>query len=370
MTKKLTVIQLLPELQGGGVERGTLEIAKGLVAAGHRSIVISNGGRLVEKLEAEGSEHFALPVHKKSLWSLWQVPRLRKLFDEIRPDIIHARSRMPAWLSYLAWRRMDYAGARFVTTVHGMYSVNAYSKIMTKGEMVIAVSETIEQYIFNHYPDVPADKVVRIYRGIEPTDFPYDFQASVEWRQQWFSQYPQLQGKTVLCLPGRITRLKGHRDFIELVAALRAQGREVFGLIVGGEDPKRAAYADELKTLVNALGLNDAIIFTGHRSDIREIYSVSDIVYSLSNKPESFGRTVLETLALGRPVLAYAHGGVQEILSVLFPDGMVPLADNEALFQRTIHQLDQPKKPIREHPFLLQTMIAQTLAVYQRLTTR
>lgn len=367
--KKLTVVQILPELHGGGVERGTLEIARGLVQAGHRSIVVSNGGRMVESLLAQGSEHVLMPVHKKSLLSLWQVPKLRGLFDQLQPDIIHARSRLPAWLAYLAWRRMKHAGSRFVTTVHGLYSVNAYSRIMVRGEAVIAVSETIVNYIRQHYPEVPEERITRIYRGIEPTEFPHQYQADEAWRERWFTAYPQLRGKKVLCMPGRITRLKGHRDFIELVEQLKQHGQDVYGVIVGGEDPKRQGYADELRALIRQKGLSEQVIFTGHRNDMRDIYSVSDIVFSLSNKPESFGRTVLETLALGKPVIAYAHGGVEEILSVMFPSGMVPLGDKKVLMQATLRQLESPTLPCKDHPFLLGSMVGQTLSLYQRLST-
>ena len=156
--KKLTVIQTLPALDAGGVERGTLEIARALVAAGHRSIVISNGGRLVKQLEAEGSEHITLPVHKKSLASLWQVTPFRQLLTDIQPDILHARSRVPAWIAWLAWRKLpantlfQHHRPHFVTTVHGLYSVSPYSAIMTKGERVIAVSNTVQEYILKNYP--------------------------------------------------------------------------------------------------------------------------------------------------------------------------------------------------------------------------
>ena len=150
MTKKLTVLQTLPALHSGGVERGTLEIARALVAAGHRSIVVSDGGRLVEQLEREGSEHITMPVHRKSLASLFQIRPFRRLLEELKPDIVHARSRIPAWIAWLALRRMNPATRpRFVTTVHGMYSVSPYSAIMTKGEVVIAVSETVRDYVLS-----------------------------------------------------------------------------------------------------------------------------------------------------------------------------------------------------------------------------
>ena len=147
----MKVIQILPELNAGGVERGTLEVGKYLTEQGHESIVISNGGRLVEQLEAEGSRHITLPVHKKRLSSLKQVKILRRRFETEKPDILHLRSRLPAWLAYLAWRKMDpLTRPRLVTTVHGFYSVNAYSRIMTKGERVICVSNRVKDDLSLH----------------------------------------------------------------------------------------------------------------------------------------------------------------------------------------------------------------------------
>ncbi len=143
----MKVIQILPELNAGGVERGTLEVGKYLTDQGHESIVISNGGRLVEQLETEGSRHITLPVHQKRLSSLKQVKVLRKLFEDEKPDILHLRSRLPAWLAYLAWRKMDpTTRPRLVTTVHGFNSVNRYSKIMTCGERVICDSRAVVMY--------------------------------------------------------------------------------------------------------------------------------------------------------------------------------------------------------------------------------
>src|SRR5512139_2168841 len=152
--KKLTVLQLLPALESGGVERGTLEVAHALIQHGHRALVISAGGRQVAPLVASGAEHVAWPIGKKSLKTLLLVGRLRRFLLEQKVDILHARSRVPAWIAYLAWRGMDPATRpRFVTTVHGMYSVNRYSRIMTRGEVVIAVSETVRDYILHNYPD-------------------------------------------------------------------------------------------------------------------------------------------------------------------------------------------------------------------------
>ncbi len=363
--RRLTVVQLLPALEGGGVERGTLEVARALVAAGHRSVVISGGGRMVAQLLAEGSEHVTLPVGRKSLLTFRYVPRLRRLLRELDADILHARSRLPAWLGWFAWRGMAAARPRFVTTVHGFYSPGRYSGVMVRGERVIAVSRAIEGYILEHYPQVDPRRIRVIPRGVDPREFPRGFQPSPAWREQWDAAYPQLRGRLVLTLPGRITRLKGHHDLIELIACLRARGVDAHGLVVGGEDPRRRAYAGELRRAVSERGLDGHITFTGPRGDMREVYAVSAAVLSLSAKPESFGRTVLEALSLGRPVLGYAHGGVGEILADLYPQGRVANGDWHELCERLAHGPLPSVPPVGNYS--LGEMTAQTLALYAEL---
>ena len=369
--KPLKVVQLLPALDSGGVERGTLEIARALVAAGHESVVLSKGGRLVEQLQREGSRHIARDLGRKSPATFLQYRALRRLFEAERFDIVHARSRLPAWVAWLAWRGMP-ANARphFVTTVHGMHSVSRYSAIMCAGERVIAVSDTVRDYIRTHYPPgrwphLADERITVIPRGIDPAEFPRDYQPSDEWLARFRAEFPQIAGRKVLTLPGRLTRLKGHHDFISLVARLVGEGLDVAGLIVGGEDPKRPGYAKEIRERVQAEGLGERIVFTGHRSDVREIYAVSDCVLSLSSTPESFGRTVLEPLAMGRPVVGYAHGGVAEILGELFPQGAVGKGDVGGAAARVADVL-QARTPVVAHNtrFLLERMQAQTLAVY------
>jgi glycosyltransferase involved in cell wall biosynthesis len=366
--RPLTVVQMVPALEAGGVERGTLEVANELVRHGHRSIVISGGGKLVAALTGAGSEHVGWPVGRKSLASLWLVHRLRRFLQEEQVDILHARSRVPAWIAWLAWRRMA-PGQRphFVTTVHGLYSVNAYSRIMTRGERVIAVSDTARRYIIENFPDTDPQKIVSIYRGVDPQAFPRGFRPEAPWLSTWYKQYPLLRERKVLTLPGRLTRLKGHEDFIELLAALVARGLPVHGLIVGHLDPKRERYIAELRHLISDKGLENRITLTGHRADIREIYSVSDVVLSLSSKPESFGRTVLETLRLGVPVIGYDHGGVGEVLAMLYPEGRVPLGAMEALTARAAQLLEAPVDVPPVDAFTLQVMLDQTLQLYEEL---
>lgn len=365
----MKVVQILPELNAGGVERGTLEIAAALVEAGHESIVISNGGRLVEVLEQAGSRHISMPVHRKRLSSLGQVAPMRKLLGELKPDIVHIRSRVPAWIAWLAWRKMDAATRpRLVSTVHGFYSTNFYSAVMTRGERVIAVSKSIRDYILEHHPKTDPEHIRLIYRGIEPEDYPHGHQPDAEWLSKWKAEHPEFKGRILLLLPGRITRLKGHRDLFELIATLNKEGLPVQGLIAGDTHPQKREYLSELKARVTELGIDKEITFLGHRSDLREVMSVCDLVCALSQQPESFGRTVLEAMALGKPVVGYDCGGVGELLTELFPEGRVPLGDKAALLKASRAIIAGKLEPgdVGE-PFTLGAMCDSTLAVYDEL---
>jgi glycosyltransferase involved in cell wall biosynthesis len=365
----MKVVQVLPTLEGGGVEKGTLEIAQALVQAGHQSIVISAGGRMVKELAQQGSEHIEWDLGKKSLLTFSHIWAVRKWLKQQRPDILHLRSRMPAWIMWLAWRGLPKNDRpHLVTTVHGMYSVSKYSEIMCKGERVIAVSETVKNYIRNNYPATDMSRVELIFRGVDPAEFPYGYQTSDEWLKQWQHDYPQLSGKKILTLPGRLTRLKGHNDFIDLISKLKQAGKPIHGLIVGGEDPKRQQYAMELRNRIHTEGLDDTITFTGNRSDIREIYAISDVVLSLSTKPESFGRTVLEALSLGVPVIGYDHGGVGEILSHLYPDGRIKIDDDITEITTKVSNLLNGLLQIKtSHSFTLKAMCDKTLNLYTQL---
>lgn len=369
--RRLTVLQLLPAMEAGGVERGTVEVGAELVRRGHRALVVAASGRLTHELDRYKIEHIDWSVGKKSLTTLRYVAKLRQLLKREQVDILHARSRLPAWIGYWAWRGMDPGTRpRFVTTVHGMYSVNRYSRIMTFGERVIAVSESVRAYITKYYPKTDASRIVVIPRGVDSNIYRYGHRPSAAWSQTWYKRYPHLLDRFVLTLPGRLTRLKGHEDFIELMARLIALKLPVHGLIVGGEDPRRRSYAQELHEQIERRGLQGAITFTGARNDMREVYASSNLVFSLSNKPESFGRTVLEALSLGIPVLGYDHGGVGEILGKVFPAGRVPLSDLDALTERVQEFVNKMPIVPAGHPYALERMLDATMTLYENLTKR
>ncbi len=364
----MKVMQLLPELNSGGVERGTLEIARALVADGHESLVVSNGGRLVNQLEAEGSKHLTLAIHKKALSSLWQIRPLRQLIEQHQPDIVHVRSRVPAWLTHFALKGIPAARRpHLISTVHGFYSINRYSQIMTQAEKVIAVSDSVVKYITDNYKNCPTQDIVRIYRGIDPAAFPHGYQPTAQWMNQTFKDFPELENKFLLCLPGRITRLKGHETLIELVKKLQPHYPNLHAVVVGGADPKKAAYLKEMQENIQDQGLTDKITFVGHRSDIREWLAFSDVVLSLSNQAETFGRIALEALSVGTPVIGWNRGGVAEILSQVYPQGLIAVDDQAALLNAVQQHMDKPQQVKPVTMFRLKEMCDQTLNLYKQV---
>ena len=375
MPRRLTVVQLLPALHAGGVERSTLEIADALGRAGHRAIVVSAGGRLVPQLDASGAEHVALDIGRKSPLTFLQVRRLRRLFAETGADIVHARSRLPAWVGWFALRGLPAAvRPRFVTTVHGLNSPSRYSAIMTRGERVICVSDTVRDYVLQHYPQTDPQRLCVIPRGIDPAAFPSaDLQADrLAARARVAATHAALGGDgPLLLLPGRGTRLKGHVDALALLAALRADGCDARLWMPGAREPGREAYLAELEAEAARLGVTGALAMTEATAAIAEAYAASDLVLQVSRKPESFGRTVIEGLSVGRPVVGWAHGGVGELLRELLPAGAVAPFDAAALLASARALLAPPDAglsatmPARLQRYSLAAMQAATLSLYR-----
>ncbi len=369
--RPLTVVQMLPALDGGGVEKGTLEVGRHLVRHGHRSIVISAGGRMVEQLLREGSEHLAWDVGAKRLGTLRWIPRVRRFLLEQQPDILHLRSRLPAWIGYRAWKgRPPAQRPHLVTTVHGPYTPGRYSSVMVRGERVIAISDMIRQYILTNYPRVDPAIIRVIPRGVDPAAYPHGYQPAADWLAQWRQQFPGLAGKYVITLPGRLTRWKGQEDLIDIILGLKRRGLPAHGVLVGDAHPKKMAYAEALRAKVAGLGLEHDITFTGHRTDVREIMAVSSVVLSLSTDPEAFGRVSLEALSLGVPVAAYDHGGVAEQLAAIYPAGRIAPGDKagmQALLAAWYHAAP-PVPP--DQPFTLERMLTSTLETYLELAGR
>ncbi len=366
--KARKVLQVLPELNSGGVERGTVDFARYLVSQGIESIVMSAGGRLVERLEAEGSQHISFPVHRKSLFSLLKVRALRRLLVELNPDIIHVRSRMPAWLIYLALKRWpSVLRPGLVSTFHGLYSINFYSAIMGCGDRVIAISHCVRDYITNNYPKIDADKITVIHRGVDTNQFSACHSINQSWRQPFEKEFPNTIDKALVLMPGRLSPWKGQGVFIDLIECLLAKGIGVHGLIVGEATPGNEDYGKDLKLEVDRRGLNRDISFLGHRSDMENLYKISSVTLNLSQHPEPFGRTVIEALAIGTPVVAYNSGGPAESLRDCLPEGLVAEGDLPGLVEQVAGFIKQHPQIQLPEQFTLDYQAKQTLRVYQQV---
>lgn len=366
----MRILQALPALYSGGVERGTIEFASDLVKRGHDSFVVSSGGPLVARLHEQGSTHIQMPIHRKSPASFGQILPARRLIQKIRPDIIHIRSRMPAWIIWLALRGMP-ANERpvIVSSFHGMYSANPYSAIMAKADHMIAVSNCVRDYVLAHF-HVPEDKLTVIQRGVD-VDYFRSRSLDQAWHRTLLSDFPQLTDKKILMMPGRISRWKGQLQFLEAMAEIRHQRPDCHGIIVGGVEPGKDHFMRELEQRREALGLTDTVTFVGQRSDMAELYLLADVVCHMSTKPEPFGRTVTEALASGTPVIAFNRGGASETLQACYQEGLVTPDDIHEFASTTLRVLDHEAREIPiPHRFRLQAQTETTLEIYASTLAR
>ena len=359
---KLKVVQLLPELNIGGVERGTKDFSEALVQRGHQSIVISNGGLFEQDIINAGGIHLKLPIHKKNPISFLQATELVRIYKEYEPDIVHVRSRMPAWINYYAFKKLNKKPI-LVSTFHGLYSTPIYSKVMAKVDHTIAISKTVRDYIKNTY-SVEDKNITIIPRGCDPLLF-NKIKPNINWLNEWYEEFPQTENKIILTLPTRISQWKGVDSFIDLIANINNDA--FHALVVGPTSKKKQKYLNDLQSKIKDKGLDSLITFTGSRNDISNIYKISDIVYNLSIKPEPFGRTTIEAIASGSKVIGWNHGGTKEILEELYPDGLVELNDIAQLKQQTLIISKENYAKPKENTFLSTKLIDSTIQLYQDL---
>lgn len=370
-----TVLQVLPSLHAGGVERGTADIAAALVAAGWRSIVASAGGPMVREVERAGATHITLPVDSKNpLVMRGNIRRLAAVIRAHEVDIVHARSRAPAWSAQAAAHA---TGAHFVTTFHGTYNAQnrfkrKYNAIMARGERVIAISEFIRDIAVNEYGAIP-DHVRVIHRGVDMATFdPMSVTPAriVQLAHAW--KVPD--GIPIVMLPGRLTRWKGQTVLIEALAKL---GRRDLWCVLVGADQGREAYRRELIQRATRAGLGDTVRIVGHCNDMPAAYMMADVVVSASTDPEAFGRVAAEAQAMGRPVIATDHGGSRQTVIDGETGWLVQPGDADALAQALARALNL-SRPERERlaeravahvraNFTKAAMCAATLAVYREV---
>lgn len=374
--ERLTVMQLLPELEGGGVERGTLEMGRYLTHQGHRSMVVSGGGRMVNQLEEERSQHILFKVGSKSPKALLYIWPLRKIMLKEQVDIVHLRSRMPAWIGFLALKTIPKAKRPVVvTTFHGFYSVNEYSAIMTKGEAIIAVSQGIESHIKEQY-DVKHE-IRLVFRGVDETLFSPK-NVSREDIESLKAQWQLNSDSPVIMLPGRITRLKGQDYFLKALALVKNKNYQA---VLVGDLSENVGLVDELNQIVNEHDLGDRVKFVGYCSNMPTAFSLADVVVSASStEPEAFGRTTVEAMAMGKPVVATAHGGSLETVIDGETGWLVKPADAKDMAKAIEHvlSLDQEERErigkagqarVLEN-FTTTSMCSQTIELYRELIER
>jgi glycosyltransferase involved in cell wall biosynthesis len=332
-SRPLTVLPLLPALVTGGVERGTVDMAEAVVHAGGRAIVASAGGPMVSELVRAHAEHVTLPVDSKNPVVMRKnVERLAQLITAENVDIVHARSRAPAWSAWKAAKRTNRA---FVTTFHGTYGHGNplkrwYNSVMVRGERVIAISDFIAGHIRQLY-GVPTSRIRTIPRGVDMARYDLDVvrrERVIALAQRW--RLPD--GAPVVMLPGRLTRWKGQTVFIDAIDRLvnKLGRRDVQCLLVGSEQG-RDAYRRELERDIEERGLSPVIHVIDDCNDMPAAYMLTDVVVSASTDPEAFGRVIVEAQALGRPVIATDHGGARETVLEGETGWLVPPADPQAL---------------------------------------
>ena len=304
------IMQIIPELGPGGAEQGCIDIAAELVKSGAQSIVVSNGGARVPELARIGAVHINLPVHSKNpLTMMRNIGKLRRLIKRYNVNIVHTRSRAPAWSAYFACKNTN---AHFMTTCHAPYNINGepkrlYNSVVTKGERVIAISHYVADYLKKEY-EIEESKIRIIPRGIPMERFhptSVTAQRMVTLANEW--RIPD--GANLLILPGRLTRWKGHHVLINAMA--RVKNKDLFCVIIGS-DQGRTEYRKELEDLINSKGLSQQVRIVNHCNDMPAAYMMASIVVCPSTDPEGFGRVPVEAQAMGRPIIASNHGGATE----------------------------------------------------------
>ena len=312
ITRKPGILQVLPALMSGGVEREVLDTAEAIVKKGYRSFIASSGGRLISQLYQQGSRHFTLPLDSKNPFTiLANIAKLKNIVELNDIDIIHAQSRAPAWSSYYAAKL---ANCHFVTTIHGVHQTKGflkkyYNSVMTKGEIVIAVSEFISEYAKANY-SFDKQKLEVIHCGTNIEKFNYnnvDDKRMVELARSL--RIPT--DKPIIMLPGRLSRNKGHLFLLEAIKKLPP--KSVTCLFVG-EDSGHISYREELQNKISEYNLENTVIITSNVTDMSAIYGLSDIVTCISTKPEAFGLVSIEAQAMGRMVIASNMGGIRETI--------------------------------------------------------
>ena len=362
----MNILQILPALDIGGVERGTVDLARYLTLNGHKSVVVSGGGRLVRRLDEVGARHYQLPVGKKSpVTILLTIGRLSEIIRKENIDIVHARSRVPAIIAFIAAKITNRI---FITTAHGYYNTHLTSRAMSWGRFVIVASRDMARHMIEDFK-TPYDRVRLIPRGADLNEFKFIN------RDDTAAEDSDAKRKDfVVGMISRITPLKGHMDFLRAVSLVTRAVPRLKVLIVGEAPPSKARYREELEVLARRLGISNIVKFIGAREDISEVLPQFDVLAFPTRTPEAFGRVIIEAQAVGVPVVASRIGGIVDIIQdgenglLTFPEeprsianAILRLLKDEGL-ARSIAA--KARKDVEEK-YSLTTMSEKTLGVYQ-----
>ncbi len=372
------VLQIVPELGSGGVERGTVDVAIFLKQAGGHPIVASQGGRLVRELERNGIEHLTLPVASKNIFVMKKnIDRICQIIRDYQVDVVHVRSRAPAWSAFFAARKM---GIPFLTTFHAAYKFKNkmkrfYNSIMSRGDRVIAISNFIAQHIQTCYGLSP-ERIRTIPRGIDLNRFNPDL-VTAERMATLSRDWRLPDGKKIVLCLGRLTPIKGHAVLFHALSKLK---RTDYMCVVVGSDKPGSGYAKELEQLATSLGLGGRVMMVGDCSDMPTALMLADVAVSPSIVAEGFGRTPVEAQAMGRPIIASNLGGMSETIIDGETGWLVPGNNAPALAQALNEALDlTPEQRANlasisiafvHANFSVEQMCWQTLDVYKELYGR
>lgn len=321
--KNPTILQIIPTLNAGGAERTVLEITESLVTAGARALTVSDGGRLVPELEKLGGEFISLPVSSKNPFTIIRNSfQLNSLIKSNQVDLVHARSRAPAWSAYYATR---VAKVPFITTYHSNYTENSavkkwYNSVMVKGDKVIANSIFIAQLIMDRY-DIPENQIITIHRGIDPNKFNRQV-VSTERMQSLRQKWEVPIDKKIIINAARLSPRKGQKFVIEAIAKLKEMDElKDFVLIIAGDPQGRDHYVDDLKTLIQKTNLNENVKIVGHCEDMIAAFSLAHLSVVSTIIPEAFGRAAVEAQALECPVVVTDFGAARETVKTKSDSG-------------------------------------------------
>ena len=363
---RLKILQLLPGLNHGGVERGTLDLSNYLIQFDHSSIVVSNGGIFEKDITRLGGIHYPLPIATKSIASLLQYKNLAEIYLKERPDIIHIRSRFPAWIHALAMRSLKNSNflPKVVTTFHGLYSKPWYSKSMTYADKTIAISECVKSYILKNYKLSHTD-IKLIYRGCDISIFNRDA-AESSWVDNFYDQFPSIKNKKIILFPSRITAWKGIESFGRVLSQL--PGSDWIGVVAGPIAKNKERYFKKLTAQFANLIDSKKLVFVGSQSSIQNLYKLSKVTLNLSDKPEPFGRTIIEAAACGSVVIGWNRGGVGESINLIDSWGLVNYLDFKQLTLKLRSALDGSRHSV-DLPdiFTLEYQCKQTVDLYRQV---